>query len=157
MQWIFWAIFVSCMLHVIEECVFGFLTWARRAFPRLARGITARWAGIINAIFLLLALLAAALPGLPLALRLAIAALIALNGLLHVLATIRLRRYSPGLVTGLILYLPLGVLAYVIAARTNTLTAEAAVVSVLLALALHAVPLLSALVLARRASPGAGG
>jgi hypothetical protein len=157
MQWIFWAIFVSCLLHVIEECAFGFLAWARRAVPRLAPAITARRAAIINAIFLLLALLAAALPGLPLALRLAIAALIALNGLLHLLATIRLRRYSPGVVTGLILCLPLGVLAYVIAARTNAITATAAVLSVLLAIALHAVPLIAALVLARQAGSGAGG
>ena len=157
MQWIFWAIFVACVLHVIEECAFGFLTWARRAFPRLAPAITARRAAIINAMFLLLALLAAALPGLPLTLRLAIAALIALNGLLHVLATIRLKRYSPGLVTGLILYLPLGVLAHVIAARTNTITAAEAVISILLAIALHAIPLISALVLARRAGSGASG
>jgi len=157
MQWIFWAIFVASLLHVIEEYSFGFLDWARRIFPRLAPVITARRAGIINAILLLLALIAAALPGLPLALRLAIPSLIALNGLLHMLATIRLRRYSPGLVTGLILYLPLGVLAYVIAARTNTLTAAEAVLSVLLAIALHTVPLTWALLAARRADSGAGG
>jgi hypothetical protein len=41
----------------------------------------------------------------------AFATLLGLNGVLHTLATVGLGQYSPGTVTGLVLYIPLSVLA----------------------------------------------
>jgi Protein of unknown function with HXXEE motif len=40
----------------------------------------------------------------------AFAALVGLNGVLHALATMGFGRYSPGLVTGLVLYIPLSII-----------------------------------------------
>lgn len=46
-----------------------------------------------------------------------LATVVALNGLLHLLGTLLTRSYSPGLVSGLGLYLPLGSLSLIRGAR----------------------------------------
>jgi hypothetical protein len=143
-SWLPWAILAAAVLHVIEEYSTGFLPWFRRAIPALARAMTPAWALGINAMFLAFLLVAAIRPA-PM-LTLTAAALVALNAVLHVAMTIRMREYSPGLITALLLYLPLGVLAG--AHETGTGGAAAAgriALSIVLAAAIHALAPLSLL------------
>lgn len=63
------------------------------------------------------------------------AALVGLNGALHTLATLGLGRYSPGTITGLLLYLPLS--ATVLRSSAARLPAALFVRSVLVGVALH--------------------
>ncbi len=106
--WLFVAAYAA---HLLEEWFGGFPEWLAlitgAPLPRDAFVV-------INAVALVaivgatrLALRREALGWL----AIAIAALLFLNGLLHLLGSIATGTYSPGLVTGVVLYLPLGQLA----------------------------------------------
>lgn len=151
-DWIYWVIFVATIAHVTEEYSLGFLSWFRRALPSLAPAMTPRWAFCINALFLMLTLAAAVAPALPIALRLAIPALLILNALLHIIFGVKLHNYSPGVVTGVLLYLPLGICAFLLAVRAGVLSTSAALGAVGIALVLHAVPVVSLRILASRSA-----
>lgn len=143
MAWAPYLIPIAITLHLIEEYVLGdFLAWFRRAFPALAPGMTARWALAINAAFLIAGVLAA-LPGCPTIARLSVCVVLAVNGLLHAVFSITTRSYSPGLVTGLALYIPLGVWMFSAEQAAGRLTHGAAIASVLIGIALHSVPLVT--------------
>ncbi|MEO6968340.1 MAG: HXXEE domain-containing protein [Rhodanobacteraceae bacterium] len=109
--------FIIIVLHVVEEFVWpgGFLAWHRSYRPALATSITPRFALIANAILLGAAFLLGwygpdASRGL--SLWLILAALLAGNAVLHLAGVLKLRRYSPGIVTGVLLYLPLCIWGY---------------------------------------------
>ncbi|MFN2384904.1 MAG: HXXEE domain-containing protein [Thermoanaerobaculia bacterium] len=97
-------------LHALEEFP-GFVAWFNSLVPR---GITRRAFLAVNAVALAItlcvALLIAARPGPAPALLLAawVGFLMLANGLLHLVGTIALARYAPGVVTGTLLYLPYG-------------------------------------------------
>jgi hypothetical protein len=60
------------------------------------------------------------------------------NALAHVASTLVLRRYNPGLVTALVLFLPVGSWALVALARAPGVTTTYHVVGLAIALAIHA-------------------
>jgi hypothetical protein len=100
------------ILHVLEELP-GFVVWFNSLVPR---GITQSTFLPVNAIAFAIttaiALLVAARPhaGPGLLLAAWVGFLFIANGLLHLVGTIAHGRYSPGVVTGTLLYLPYGVL-----------------------------------------------
>lgn len=108
LAWLFVAAFAA---HVLEEWVGGFPEWlAFVAGAPLPRGAFV----VINGVALV------AMAGGTLAatrreslgwIAIAIATLLFANGVLHILGSIATGRYSPGLITGVILYVPLGQLA----------------------------------------------
>ena len=106
-----WAPLVCALLHIAEEFVWpgGFPTWYRRYRGPEHQSVTPRFLFVINAILLLACTSAgvAALTPRGASLWLVMAALLASNGLWHVWASLRTHTYSPGMVTGLALYLPL--------------------------------------------------
>ena len=106
----FWLVLVSGLLHVIEETLTGWVSWFQRYIPSM----TARQFWIVNALFLLLCVSAlmvnAAFP----LFSLSIAALIAVNGFIHIRNSVRERRYTPGLVTAIFLYQPVATWTYLI-------------------------------------------
>jgi hypothetical protein len=114
-----WLFPAAYLVHIAEEF------WAPPTFYVWASefaGVpfTAQLFVIANALFLLLMSLAVAL-----LLRgvlgpwvvIALATVVALNGLLHLLGTALARSYSPGLVSGALLYWPLGGVTLVRGAR----------------------------------------
>jgi hypothetical protein len=116
MSWIFCAPLGAASLHIVEEFAWpgGFLAWDRSFRPAIGNSITPRFAIGINA--LLLAVCAAVAFAGPtprgVATWLTVAAVLLSNVGFHVLGTIRTRRYSPGVVTAVLLYLPLGVIGF---------------------------------------------
>ena len=142
-NWIFGALLGAASLHVIEEYVYpgGFPDFMKRMFPSLAASVTHLFAIIINALFILLCI-AAVLVGesLPL-LSLSVAALCGSNALVHLVATCRTRRYVPGVVTGLILYLPLAILALWRIGTNGRITPAILAAAVMLGIAYQAIPL----------------
>ena len=64
------------------------------------------------------------------------AALVTLNGLLHLLTTAAFSSYSPGVVTGLLLYLPLG--GFVLLSMSRSLTPPVFTGAIFAGAALHA-------------------
>lgn len=108
--WIFPATYI---VHIAEECFAadGFPAWA----SNLARlqFTTTRFLAI-NAVALTAMTLASALVFARPALRWLVAtlgAIVALNGALHIVTSLITQSYSPGTVTGLVLWIPLGWLA----------------------------------------------
>src|SRR5581483_11473877 len=121
MEWIWWAPLPASAAHITEEFFFpgGFADWDRAYRPEIRRSITKRFHIIINAALLVLGLnvalagagataggtrVSSSIPP-PLAVPawFALAALLASNAVWHVIGTIRTRRYSPGVCTGVLL------------------------------------------------------
>jgi hypothetical protein len=129
------------VLHVLEEAP-GFVEWFNSLVPR---GITQDLFLSVNAgalaITVLVAVLVAASPDPVSGLVLAawVGFLMLANGLLHLAGTVVHARYSPGLVTGALLYLPYGTILLRAIARDLRLRP----VAVLGAAALGAVPMLT--------------
>jgi Protein of unknown function with HXXEE motif len=119
-----WAIVVASALHVGEEYFYpgGFLKAMRAVAPRFAAAATPRFAILVNGMFLVLVVAAAAIGAGSVLFSLSIAALVGVNGLAHCLASLRARRYVPGTITGAAAYLPLCVTAYVFAVCDEDLT-----------------------------------
>ena len=117
MTLIFWLPFCFAALHIFEEFVWpgGFSTWYASYRPHVAESLTTRFLVIGNGILLLVACLLGWMGPLwsrGLSLWLILAALLAANAIFHVRGVIVLGRYSPGVVTGVLLYLPLCIWGY---------------------------------------------
>ena len=106
-----WLPLLAVAAHLIEEFIWpgGFPEWYRRYRPERAASVTTRFLVIVNAVFVVLALFPALLGPTPqgLAWWLIVAAIGAANAIFHLWATTSRREYSPGVVTGTLLYLPL--------------------------------------------------
>ncbi len=112
---LFWLLPLAAALHLVEEFAVpgGFPSWYRAYRPRRAASMTARFFVVINAL-LVIGVIAPLIDGptpYGVALWLTFAAIVAGNGVFHLAATVRGRRYSPGLVTGL-LYVPLAIVGF---------------------------------------------
>ena len=128
---------LSFGLHILEEWFAGFLEWVALILgAELPRGAFV----VINAVALgamVIAARAASAREENGWLAIAIATIVLVNALLHVLGSLVTRSYSPGLLTGIVLYLPLGQLALIRAwmqARRTTFCR-----GVVVGLAVHAV------------------
>jgi hypothetical protein len=108
-----WLPLFAIAAHMVEEFVWpgGFAKWYRAYPPGYSTTVSARLLIIVNAVFVGLALLPPLLGATPqgFAYWVVVVAIAAANALFHLRATIVTRRYSPGVVTGLALYLPLAV------------------------------------------------
>ena len=101
---------IAYLLHLAEEWFGGFSAWTRTA---LGFEVSEERFLLINGIALLVFV-----SGTLAALRYrrmawfaaSLAALLGLNGILHTLASVGLARYSPGTITGLLIYIPLSVI-----------------------------------------------
>jgi hypothetical protein len=102
------------MLHVTEEFLFpgGFIEWYAEFRPPKTKGISASYLVWINTLMIGLCVL-------PLyfgendngvTIWYSVAAIAAINACYHIIGTFSLKKYSPGLVTGIVLYIPLFVI-----------------------------------------------
>jgi hypothetical protein len=114
MNWIFYLFPIAGILHVLEEFVYpgGFTAFMKKMAPWFAPFVTPAFGIVINGLFLFLTILAALLGRAIPVFGLSVAALLGINGLTHTLGALRVRRYAPGLLTGILLYPPLAILAY---------------------------------------------
>ena len=121
-----WLPLGAICLHLVEEFVWpgGFGDWYRRYRPERASSVTTRFLFWINALFVAMALVAGAfgLRPLGIAFWLVVASLAAANGAFHLWATYRSRSYSPGVVTGLVIYIPLAVFGFTTFGRNGLAT-----------------------------------
>ena len=117
MEWLFWAPLISVSLHIIEEFVFpgGFSEWYVKYKPDIKKSVTKRFLIIINCLLLTLCYDVGALHATQfgIILWLVVMALLAANGIWHLRGVIKTRSYSPGVGTGILLYLPLAIYGYI--------------------------------------------
>jgi hypothetical protein len=138
---------IASWLHLFEEFVFpgGFLRWIKTWFP--SARLTVADAVVINALFL-------AFVALPLLsnvsatpiVALSIPAILIINAFLHAGGTIATRRYSPGVVTAVLLYWPIGGYAVYSMAQNWNLKGATLAKGLLLGAGWHSIPFLRAFV-----------
>ena len=154
---LFWWPLAAVILHIVEEFVFpgGFPDWDRRFRPAYKASITPRLHVTMNGILILVCLgLGFAGPGRQnVATWLTLAALLASNAVFHLVGAFRTRSYSPGMVTGLLLYIPMAVYGFPHFIRTGQASTGTAIAAAALGGSYH---LWSALAHARRARRAAG-
>jgi hypothetical protein len=143
MDWIFQAFVGAAVVHVFEEYFYpgGFPDFMKRSAPAFAPYITTSFAVIVNGLFLILCFGGAMLGKDALVFSLSIAGLLIANGLMHLAGSLRARRYAPGLVSGLLLYIPLGITAYAYFLGSGQISVQQALLSALLGLAYQLVPI----------------
>jgi len=142
-DWVFVAFIAAAVIHVVEEFVFpgGFLDLMRSFRPQYARFVTVRFAVVINSLFLFLCVAGAAVGASNPVFSLSVASLLFFNAVLHIAATARRRRYVPGIVSGVLLYLPLSLYAYGLFVSTGRLTIGEGLASGLLGILYQVVPI----------------
>jgi hypothetical protein len=112
-----WLPLGAVLLHLFEEFVWpgGFAEWYRWYRPERAASVTTRFLVWINVLFVLMALIPVTMGfrSYGVAFWLVVASIAAANGLFHLWAVLRTHQYSPGVVTGCFVYLPLAVFGFV--------------------------------------------
>ena len=133
MDWVRWAPLGAASLHIVEEFVFpgGFAAWDRRYRPDFKNSITPRLHIVVNALLLIICFDTGAMIGrrLGAALWLLVAALLFSNALWHLRGAVKTRSYSPGMITGLLLYVPLTIYGYDHFVRSGRVTAVTALIA----------------------------
>lgn len=115
MDWLPWAPLAAACCHIFEEFVWpgGFAEWYRR-YRQDASRITPRMLVIVNVALLAAcvnyALVAGSTVGV--AALLGLSALLCSNGLWHAWASVKTHTVSPGVVTGVMLYIPLVIVEF---------------------------------------------
>src|SRR5262249_62402280 len=107
--------------------------------PSRAKSLTPRFLIIINGLLLVLCYDAGALRGgrYGYAFWLGVAALLAGNAVWHIIGTVKTRSYSPGVVTGTLLYIPMALMGMRQALGLPKAEIGAAVIAVLIGLSYH--------------------
>jgi Protein of unknown function with HXXEE motif len=104
---------IAASLHVFEEFVLpgGFRAWYASYRPTIASSLSAPYLVVVNGIMLgVCALIAIAGPSPNAAANWFImTSILFWNAIFHVRATVRMRRYSPGVISAVLLYIPLTV------------------------------------------------
>jgi hypothetical protein len=130
-------ILAAAVIHITEEFIYpgSFIRWAKMTFPRFGDRITNGPVFIINLLFVLLCIAGIVTDGGYPGLSLSIAGLILVNGSAHVISSIIRRSYSPGLLTSLLLYIPLSILIFIY----RDLKLSAVLLNILYGILYHAV------------------
>ena len=127
------------MLHVTEEFLFpgGFIDWYKEFRPALAAGIKPGYIVWINTLMMAVCIL-------PLhwGLRFVsawyiVSAIAAANACFHIIGVVVLKKYSPGVITGVLLYLPLFGYASWYLLSTGELSVIRAVIAVAIGVGYH--------------------
>ena len=134
-----WLSMAAYSVHILEEFSFDWRNWARDVL-----NLPVEWADfyVTNAIVVALGIAQAMLaPTLPIA-PIAFAALMLVNAIFfHVMPVLTARRFSPGLITALILFLPLGVTVFWFALANESVTFRTALAGLIVGAVIMAYPI----------------
>ena len=113
------SLVLAGLAHVAEETKMGFIPWFKEftGFP-----ISVTEDIVVNVVFLLELEIGALVSNVYPVFSLGAVGFVFVNFWFHILGTIRLRKYSPGLITATLLYLPLSVLAYYFMLSSGTVS-----------------------------------
>ena len=137
---IIWLATACYGLHVLEEYQLNWRDWARAVI-----GLPVEWSDfyVVNALVIVLGIVAANLAGAAPGVALGFPALMLINAVFfHVLPVVRTGgRLSPGLFTAVVLFLPVGIACYWRAAADGTLGAGSLIGSLVIGALLMASPI----------------
>ena len=126
--------------HILEEYVYDWKTWASKTIH-----IEVKWEFfyLVNAAVIVLGISCASVSWKLPEFSLIYPALMAINAVFfHILPSLVRRKYAPGLITAVVLFLPLAAVIYVTAAQDGVLTTRALIISTLGAALTMAYPIL---------------
>ena len=123
-NWIFAALVVAAVVHILEEYVYpgGFAGALERLLPRATALFTLKFHLAVNGLLVLLCLLSAFIGKANLVLSLSVFSLVFTNAVLHVRGAIVTKRYYPGVISGVLIYIPLAVYAYFVFLSSRQIT-----------------------------------
>jgi len=140
---IFFAFLLVSMLHMGEEYFYpgGFMDVMKRLNPKFAQLVTVPMAVIINDLQLLLCIIAIVVGENGIVFSMSVAGLLFTNGLMHIMGCVKAKGYAPGVITGVLLYIPVSVYAYLLSIHLGLLTLNELIVTGVLGLLYQAVPI----------------
>ena len=113
---ILWFLPLFVILHIVDEFVFpgGFMAWYRNYKSSVSSSFTVRYIVIINCVLVILCILPLVLGETlqSFVLWLSMASVIFFNALFHIRGNIKLGKYSPGIITSVLLYIPISMYGY---------------------------------------------
>ena len=128
MGWIFWLILAAAFIHVIEEYLGHWVTWVHRYVP----SVTKMEFGIVTSVFIALCCVSALIGVQNLIFSLSIACLIFIYAIVQIIALFIGKRYTPGIISAIVLYLSLSIISYYLAADSGQINIFLGAKSVLL-------------------------
>ena len=145
MDWLPWAPLGAACCHIFEEFVWpgGFPEWYQKCRPNASR-ISTRFLVIVNGVLLAMCLGYALLANTKLgaAALLALCASLCSNGLWHAWTSVKTHSVSPGVVTGMLLYVPLVIVEFEVFLRSGRASLWVAVAAGLVGGSYHIWPAL---------------
>jgi Protein of unknown function with HXXEE motif len=134
--WFAWAPLATALAHIFEEFVFpgGFMSWYSRYRGPKVVSVNPRFLVIINVVLVavccnvgLAAQKSEALPY-----WLGVVAVLCSNGMWHIWAAIGSHGYSPGMITGTTLYIPLAIYGLVHLIRSGLISVPSAAFAIVI-------------------------
>jgi Protein of unknown function with HXXEE motif len=136
-----WLPALAVGAHLVEEFVWpgGFADWYRAYRPERASSVTTRFLVLVNVVLVGIALLPPVLGPTPRSFGfwLVVAAIGGANAVFHLVASVRGRAYSPGVITGTLLYAPLAVLGFGAVVRSGSASIGTALQAVAVGIGFH--------------------
>jgi len=113
-DWVFVALPIAAVVHVFEEYVYpgGFAEALSRLLPRATALFTTKFHLVVNGLLIVLCLFSAFIGRANLVLSLSVFGLVFTNAVLHIRGAIVTKGYYPGVISGVLIYLPLTLYAY---------------------------------------------
>lgn len=140
-----WLATAAYGVHILEEYQLNWRDWARDALH-----LPAEWSDfyVVNALVIVLGAVAASLAATQPAIALSFPALMLINAtFFHVMPFIRLRgRFSPGLITAVALFYPIGLICYRQAIAEGAIGVGGVALSILLGASMMAAPVVLLLI-----------
>ena len=143
MKLLAWSLAGAATLHIFEEFAYpgGFKAWWCLYRPETAGSVSNRFLITINAILLVFAVTVALAVQAPrgngVAAWLALAALLFSNAIFHLIGAFQTKRYSPGMISGIALYIPIAIYGFVHFLRSGRASITTALVAALIGGSYH--------------------
>ena len=143
-SWILWVGVIAVALHAFEQYIFGWVNWANHELgPRFGASFRESDFLIANLGLIFIALAGAAIGWWAPAISLALAGFFIITAVFgHMIPSARAERLTPGTITAVFIYLPVGAAMYWAAGDDKVLTFGAFLLSLIFGAFLIAFPLL---------------
>ena len=135
-----WVATAAYGLHMLEEFMFDWKTWANKVLR-----LPVDWPTfyVVNSAAVVLGVVAAAIGWRLPAVSLAFPALMIINAVFfHILPFVATRKFSPGVISAVVLFLPIGTWLFFAADKDGVLTTATAITAFVLGAGLMAYPVL---------------
>jgi hypothetical protein len=136
-RWVWWTLPGVALIHIVEEYLGDWVGSVQQYIP----GVTWTQFIVLNAAFLVLCVAGATVSVAHLTFALSVASLVLSNAAIHIVGTLFLGQYSPGILSSVLLYIPLGLYAFRVAAGSGQMSTGAYARAVLLGVLWMAAPL----------------